>query len=104
MTLLEPATAVMVLVVPPQNVVFRPLGVATTRPVGKVSVKAMPYMVTVFAAGLVTTKVKEVVPFTKMVLAPKALLMVGGATTLMLAEPVLPDPSSLEVTALVLSF
>ena len=38
----EPATAVAV---PPQ-VLFRPEGVATTRPAGRLSVKAIPFRVT----------------------------------------------------------
>jgi hypothetical protein len=49
-------------------------------------------------------KVRLVELFSGMVPAPKALVMEGGATTVRLAEAVLPNPSSLDVTALVVSF
>ena len=72
-----PATAV---VVPPQ-VLLRPFGVATAKPAGKVSVKATPFSATVLAAGLVIVSVRLVVPFTGIVAAPNAWLMLGGVTT-----------------------
>jgi hypothetical protein len=100
LTLAEPAAAVMVDT--PQDP-LRPFGVATTNPAGKASVKAMPFKPTVFAAGLLMVKLSEVVPFTGMPPAPKALLIEGGPTTLMLAEAAAPDPSSTELMVLVVS-
>ncbi len=96
----EPATAVAV---PPQ-VLVRPLGVATTRPAGRVSVKATPVSAAVLAAGLVMVKVSEVVPFSGTAGAPKALAIDGGASTLMLVEAVPPVPPSVEVTLPVVLF
>src|SRR5258708_19998799 len=92
--LVEPATAVAV---PPQ-VFESALGVATTSPVGRVSVKATPVSATVLAAGLVMVKVREVVPFSGMVAAPNALAIDGGATTMTLAEPVPTAPPSVAAT------
>src|SRR5574340_538741 len=76
LTLPLPATAV---IVPLPHVPLRPFGVATTRPPGRVSLKPTPLSAT--ALGLLIVKVSEVVPFSGMVAAPNALLMVGGATT-----------------------
>jgi len=86
--------------VPPQ-VVLR-LGVeATAKPPGNGSLKAMPLKATV-AFRLVRVNVTLVVPFNGIVVAPKALAMVGGPTTVniavLLVEPV---PPSVEVIALV---
>ena len=75
--LVVPATAVAV---PPQLLV-NPLGVATTSPVGSVSVTATPACATVLAAGLVIVIVKLVVPFRAIAAAPKAFAIVGGAIT-----------------------
>src|SRR5947209_6341134 len=85
--------------VPPQLLVTP--GVASTcRPPVSVSLKAMPVSPVVLAAGLVMVKVSVVVPFTGMVAAPKALLMAGGATILMVAVLlVVPVPPSVEVMA-----
>src|SRR6476659_8493623 len=80
--LVEPATAVAV---PPQ-VLVRPFGVATTRPVGRVSANATPFSGTAFAAGLVMVNVSEVVAFRAMLLGLNALAIDGGATTLIEAE------------------
>ncbi len=96
----EPATAVAV---PPQ-VLVSPLGAATTKPAGKESVKATPAWATLLAAGFVMVNVSEVVPFNGMVAAPKALLIVGGAITVMLTEAVPPVPPSTEVTLPVILF
>lgn len=94
--LIEPEPAVAV-AVPLQSLV-RPFGVATTRPAGKLSVKETPLSATpVF--GFVMVKVKEVVPFSGMLAAPKALAIDGGVTTVKLAEAVLPVPPLVEVTA-----
>ena len=89
----EPPTAVAV---PPQ--VLLRLGVAaTSRPAGKLSVKAIPVRVTL-VLGLVMLKVNEVVPLSGMLAAPKALVMVGGEATVKLAEAVLPVPPLVDVT------
>jgi hypothetical protein len=87
--LIEPVPAVAV-TVPPQ-VLLNPFGVATTRPAGRLSVKATPFNATVFAAGLLIVKVREVEPLSGIVDAPNALLIVGGAMTVCppLREPLL---------------
>jgi len=70
---------------------------------GTVSLNAIPVNA-VAAFGLVMVNVKLVVPFSGMLAAPKALLMVGGATTVRLALEVLPVPPSVEVTCTLLFF
>jgi hypothetical protein len=92
-----PATAVAV----PPHVVVSALGVATTRPDGRVSVKDTPASATVFAAGLVIVSVRLVVPLTGMELAPNALAMLGDAITVTVAVAERPVPPSFEVMALV---
>src|SRR6478609_8080374 len=70
---------------------------ATTRPAGRLSVNAMPVSeVVVF--GLEMLKVSDVVPFSGITAAPKALVMVGGVPTLKFADAVLPVPPFVEVT------
>src|SRR5262245_28224703 len=49
-------------------------------------------------------KVKLVEPFTGMPAAPKALMITGGATTVIEAFEVLPVPPSVEVTCTLLFF
>src|SRR5260370_19921646 len=49
-------------------------------------------------------KVSEVEPPNGMLAAPKALMITGGATTVMLAFEVLPVPPSVEVTCTLLFF
>jgi len=98
--LVPPATAVAV----PPHVLESPFGVVTTKPMGSVSVNATPVSATVLAAGSVTVKVREVVPFRGIAAAPNALAIEGGATTLRPAEAVPPVPPSVEVTALVTLF
>jgi hypothetical protein len=93
--LVDPATAIAV---PPQ-LFESPFGVATTNPAGNVSVNATPASATEFAAGLVTVKVRDVVPFNTSVAAPKALAIDGGATTARLADAVPPVPPFAEATA-----
>ena len=87
----DPATAVAV----PVQVLFRLLGVATTNPAGRLSVKATPFSVR-FWLVLLTVKVRLVVPFSGIVAAPNALAIVGGLITVMFAEEVLPLPASVE--------
>lgn len=100
-TELEPATAD---VVPAQELV-RPFGVATTRPEGKVSVKATPVSATGFAEGLVMVNVRDVTPPDAVLEAPKTFAMDGGATTVRDAVLlVVPVPPSVELTAPVVLF
>jgi len=49
-------------------------------------------------------KLSEVEPFSGMLAAPNALLMVGGAITVMLALAAVPAPPSVEVTVTLLFF
>src|SRR5258708_28746522 len=79
LTVPDPATAVAV---PPHPVLTSPLGVATTRPAGRLSVNAMPVSAMVVAAGLVMVKVKLVEPFNGTVAAPNTFVLVGVVTTL----------------------
>jgi hypothetical protein len=89
-----PAVAV---IVPAPHVPVRPFGVEITRPAGSVSLKATPVSATV-VLGLVMVKLSEVDPFSGMLAAPKAFVMVGGPTTVIEALEVLPVPPSVEVT------
>lgn len=82
--------------VPPVQLLFTLLGVATTRPAGKLSVKETPFSV-VFVSGFLTVNVKLVVPFSTMVGAPKDLLIEGGSITVTLALDVFPFPASEEL-------
>ena len=66
--------------VPPQ-VLLNPGVPVTCSPLLSVSLKATPVSTTVLADGLVRVKVREVVPPTGIFVAPNALLIVGGATT-----------------------
>src|SRR5260370_40698883 len=65
LTLLDPEIAVML---PPPHDPVKPFGVATTRPVGKVSVKATPVSATVLALAI--AKRTLVVPLDTMRAAP----------------------------------
>src|SRR5205085_9596683 len=95
-----PATAVMV-PLPQEPVTF---GVAATaNPAGRLSVKATP-LSALAVLGLVMVKLSEVEPFSGMLAAPNALLMVGDATTVIEAFAVLPLPPSVEVTCTELFF
>jgi hypothetical protein len=92
----------VLLKVPPQ--LFTRFGLlATCTPAGKVSAKATPVSV-VAEFGLVMVKLNVEVAFTAMLAGEKPLLMVGGATTVTLAEAVLPVPPLVEVTAPVVLF
>jgi len=86
----DPAVAVAE---PPGQLLFTLLGVATTRPAGKLSLKEIPFSV-VFVSGFLTVNVKLVVPFNTIVAAPKALLIEGGSITVRLALDVFPFPAS----------
>jgi hypothetical protein len=101
LTMLAPELAA---IVPPPQVPVTPLGVATTRPAGNVSVNPTPLSVRMFADGFVTVKLKVVVPFNGIVAAPKDLLIEGGNSTVTLADAVPPVPPSTDVTAPVVLF
>ena len=90
----DPATAVTV----PLQVVVRPFGVATCKPAGSVSLKARPVSASE-AFGLLSVKLSEVFAPTRMLAAPKALVIVGGVATVRFAVAVLPVPPFVEVTA-----
>jgi len=76
----EPATAVGV----PAQVFVNPLGVATTSPPVKTSVKPTP-LNEFDPFGLLMVKVNEVDPLWGMLDAPKFLLITGGASTVRVA-------------------
>lgn len=89
---LEPVTAVRV----PLQVLIKPLGVATTRPAGRVSVKAKPVC---DPKPMPMVKLRLVEPFRAMAAAPKDLKMLGeGDPTIRVAVAVLPMPPSVEET------
>ena len=93
LTLPDPATAV---IVPLPQLPLSPFGVATTSPAGNVSVKPMLLSVAV-VFGLLNANVKLVEAFSAIVATPKLLLIVGGATTVMFADAVVPAPLSVEL-------
>ena len=95
-----PAVAVMV---PPPQEPVRPFGVETTRPAGSVSLKPTPVSVVVVLLFWMV-KVKLVEPFSGMLAAPNALMMTGGATTVMEALEVLPRPPFVELACTLLFF
>ena len=98
----DPATAVTV----PLQVLVKLLGVATTNPAGRVSVNPTPVSDTVFPVGLEMLKVSEVLPPTKMLAAPNALVMAGGAIAFTVTEAVevFPVPPLVELTVTELFF
>jgi hypothetical protein len=95
-TALEPAAAV---IVPPPQVPVSPFGVATIIPAGKVSENATPVSAAVLAVGLVTVKVRAVIPLSAIPGTAKALLIIGGPSTDKPAEAVSPVPPCVEVIA-----
>src|SRR5260370_35144507 len=70
---------------------------------GSVSLNATPVRM-VEVLGLLTVNVSVVVPLSGMRPTANALLMVGGATTVMLTLEVFPVPPSVEVTVRLLLF
>src|SRR5215471_12049432 len=84
--------------VPPQLLV-KPFGVATTNPVGSVSLNATPLFATVFATGLVIVNVSVLVPFSGIELGLNALAIDGGPTTVSVSLAVAPVPPLVELTA-----
>jgi hypothetical protein len=95
-----PCVAVMV---PAPHEPVSPFGVETTRPAGRVSLKATPLSATVVLLFWMV-KLSEVEPFSGMLAAPKALMITGGPTTVTEAFDVLPVPPSVEVTCTLLFF
>lgn len=93
--LLLPAVAV---IVPPPQDPFSAFGVATFRPVGRVSVKEIPVNVTM-AFGFVIEKLTLTGWPTGTATAPNVLLRTGGFATNSVAVAVLPGPPFVEVTA-----
>src|SRR5947209_5830131 len=91
LTLEDPSAAVAV----PLQVLLRSPGVATTKPLGRLSVKAVPFRVKL-ALVLLRVNVRLVVPFNGIVAAPKTFATVGGLMTVRFAEEVLPLPASVE--------
>src|ERR1700728_1289721 len=75
LTLFEPADAA---IVPPPQFPVKPLGVLTTCPEGKVSVKPMPLR-ELAVLGFERLKVSDVLPFRAMLAAPNAFEIVGGS-------------------------
>src|SRR5215471_409202 len=97
----DPGTAVT----DPLQPLDTPFGVATTKPLGRLSIKAIVVRAPGLPAGLVMVKVTVVVPFSGMLAAPNALAIVGGATTFKSAVLlVCPVPPSVEVIAPVVLF
>src|SRR5712692_9323631 len=102
--LMLPLPATAVIVPAPQEPVT--LGVAaTTTPAGRLSVKATP-LSALAVFGLTMVKLSVLLAFSATLVGLKALLMVGGATTLRLALDVLPvrPPTSVEVAVTLLFF
>ena len=89
----EPATAVAV---PPQ-VLFKALGVATTRSCRQIVSKGNSGQRQI-GVRVLDGERQRVVPFSGMLAAPKAFVIVGGVATVRLAEAVLPVPPLVEVT------
>jgi hypothetical protein len=89
--------------VPPPQVPVKPFGVETVNPAGKGSEKPTPVSaIEVF--GLVTLKLRLVLPPTAIDIAPKLLVMEGGFATVRLAVEVLPLPPLVDETVTELLF
>jgi len=97
----EPGFAVTV----PSQLLLRLLGLAITKPAGKLSVNEIPVRVTSefgsveLLFGLLMVKLNRVIWFVVIVSGRKSLLMVGGKATPKVADAVPPVPPSLEFTA-----
>jgi len=94
----EPATATVV----PVHVLLAPFGVETTNPAGKLSVNAIPVRPVVLRFVIVNDRLVLVLRL--ICPAPNAFEIVGGASTVMLADAVFPVPPLVEVMALVRLF
>ena len=89
--------ACVAVIVPPPQLPVRPFGVETTKPAGSVSEKPTPVSVVVVLLFWIV-KVSEVEPFSGIEAAPNALMITGGAVTVIDALEVLPGPLSVAVT------
>jgi hypothetical protein len=100
--LMLPLPAVAVIVpLPHEPVTF---GVAaTTRPAGKLSVKATPLCVTLVCGWLIV-KLSVLLVFSAMLVGLNDLVMLAGEPTVRFAVPVLPVPPLVEVTWTLLFF
>jgi hypothetical protein len=84
--------------VAPQPVRFA-LGVlATCKPVGRLSVKPTPVKGTVFPTGAVSVNFIVLVSPTRIVLGVNVFVIVGGATTVNVADALLPVPPLVALT------
>jgi hypothetical protein len=99
-TVPEPAVAATV---PPHDPVM-PFGVATTIPVGRLSVNATPVRATVFAPGFVAVKLSVEVPPGAIRFGVKVSASEGGPTIVMDADAVPPVPPSEDETLPVVLF
>lgn len=86
-----PVDPVAVIVPPPQEPVS-PFGVATVKPAGRLSLNPTP-LSAVVVFTFVSVKESDVEPLNGMLDAPKALVIVGGPTTVRLAFAVLLVPA-----------
>ena len=81
----------------PPHVLLAPVGLATCKPAGKLSLKLMPVSVVV-GFGLLIVNVRLLVPLGGILVGLNALLNVGGATTVSVAVLlVVPVPPSVEL-------
>src|SRR5579871_617483 len=76
-----------------EHVELRLFGVATTKPAGKLSVKAMPFRV-LTEFGLVIVNVNPEVPFKGMLVGLNAFVIEGGLMTVSIAVEVFPVPAA----------
>jgi hypothetical protein len=97
LTEVVPAVAV---IVPPPQLPVKPLGVETTSPEGKLSVKPTPVNEIVFAVGLLMVKFNTVLPFKGIVTSSKDLTMLGALKELTISESlaVFPVPPFVALT------
>ncbi len=101
LTVPEPVVAV---IVPPPQLPLSPLGVATTRLAGNISVKPTPVKTPGLAAGFVIVNARVETVFEGMAPGVNDLAMVGGPSTSMLAVATVPFPPSLAlITPVVLT-
>ena len=90
-------------IVPPPQLPARPFGVEIANPAGNVSVKPTPLRGVVVLLFWIV-KLSDVEPFKGIVAAANALIIVGGALTVIDALDVFPTPPSVEVTLTLLFF
>src|SRR2546421_208318 len=86
-----PVSVAVIVPVQPPGLLLSPFGVEIVSPAGSVSLNPIPFSVVVLLVFPIVN-VNDVEPPSGMLPTPKALLIVGGATTVMLALDVLPFP------------